>query len=58
MRVAGAPARLDLLAAELDLDRERMRGWGIAHALAWGMSGKPEQDRGHGRLRPLARRAA
>ena len=21
--------------AELDLDRERMRGWGIAHALAW-----------------------
>jgi streptomycin 6-kinase len=37
--------RLDLLAAELDLDRDRMRGWGIAHALAWGMSGKPEQDR-------------
>ncbi len=28
--------RLDFLAAELDLDRERMRGWGIAHALAWG----------------------
>lgn len=27
--------RLDLLAAELGLDRERMRGWGIAHALAW-----------------------
>ena len=27
--------RLDFLAAELDLDRERMRGWGIAHALAW-----------------------
>jgi streptomycin 6-kinase len=27
--------RLDLLAAELELDRERMRGWGIAHALAW-----------------------
>jgi streptomycin 6-kinase len=37
--------RLDLLAAELDLDRDRMRGWGVAHALAWGMSGKPEQDR-------------
>ena len=31
--------RLDLLAAELDLDRERMRRWGIAHALAWGVSG-------------------
>jgi streptomycin 6-kinase len=29
--------RLDLLAAELALDRERMRGWGIAHALAWGL---------------------
>lgn len=27
--------RLDQLAAELDLDRQRMRGWGIAHALAW-----------------------
>ena len=27
--------RLDQLAAELDLDRDRMRGWGIAHALAW-----------------------
>ena len=27
--------RLDFLAAELDLDRERLRGWGIAHALAW-----------------------
>jgi streptomycin 6-kinase len=32
--------RLDLLAAELDLDRERMRGWGIAHALAW----DPDED--------------
>jgi streptomycin 6-kinase len=32
--------RLDLLASELDLDRERMRGWGIAHALAW----DPDED--------------
>jgi streptomycin 6-kinase len=31
--------RLDLLGSELDLDRERMRRWGIAHALAWGVSG-------------------
>jgi len=31
--------RLDQLAAEVDLDRERMRGWAIAHALAWGVSG-------------------
>jgi streptomycin 6-kinase len=32
--------RLDQLAAELDLDRDRMRGWGIAHALAW----DPDED--------------
>ena len=31
--------RLDLLADELALDRERMRRWGIAHALAWGVDG-------------------
>jgi streptomycin 6-kinase len=29
--------RLDQLTAELDLDRERMRGWGIVHALYWGV---------------------
>jgi streptomycin 6-kinase len=29
--------RLDILADELGLDRERMRLWGIAHALAWGI---------------------
>jgi len=29
--------RLDLLASETGLDRERLRGWGIAHALAWGI---------------------
>jgi streptomycin 6-kinase len=31
--------RLELVAEELDVDRERMRGWGIVHALAWGVSG-------------------
>jgi streptomycin 6-kinase len=37
--------RLDVLVDELGLDRERMRRWGIAHALAWGMSGtKLEPD--------------
>jgi streptomycin 6-kinase len=39
--------RLDQLTAELDLERERLRGWGIIHALAWGVSGqarKIEQD--------------
>ncbi len=29
--------RLDVLADALELDRERLRAWGIAHALAWGM---------------------
>jgi streptomycin 6-kinase len=29
--------RLDLLAAELDLDRDRMQGWGLAHARHWGV---------------------
>ena len=28
--------RLDQLAGDLDLDRGRMRAWGIAHAVAWG----------------------
>ena len=31
-------ARLDQLTGELGLDRDRLRGWGIVHALAWGMS--------------------
>ncbi|MDX6548317.1 MAG: streptomycin 6-kinase [Gaiellales bacterium] len=35
--------RLDLLASVTGLDRERLRGWGIAHALAWGMD-KTEAD--------------
>jgi streptomycin 6-kinase len=29
--------RLDLLSAELGLDRERMRGWGIARMLTWSL---------------------
>jgi streptomycin 6-kinase len=37
--------RLDVLADELALDRMRMRRWGIAHALAWGVGeGKVEHD--------------
>ena len=31
--------RLDVLADVAGLDRERMRLWGIVHALAWGVSG-------------------
>ena len=38
--------RLDLLASELGLDRERMRRWGIAHALAWGVSGTAQKVEG------------
>ena len=29
--------RLDRLAGELALDRERMRRWAVVHALAWGV---------------------
>jgi streptomycin 6-kinase len=37
--------RLDALVDRLGLDRERTRRWGIAHALAWGVSGaKVESD--------------
>ena len=32
--------RLDVLAEATGLDRERMRRWGIVHALAWGVSGR------------------
>ena len=32
--------RLDFLVERLGLDRERVRGWGIAHALAWNGSGE------------------
>jgi streptomycin 6-kinase len=32
--------RLDVLAETTGLDRERMRLWGIVHALAWGVSGR------------------
>jgi streptomycin 6-kinase len=30
--------RVDVLETELGLDRERLRGWGVVHALAWGLS--------------------
>ena len=30
--------RLDLLSSELALERQRMRGWAIVHALAWGLT--------------------
>jgi streptomycin 6-kinase len=32
--------RVDVLAAELGLDRDRMRGWGIVHALYWGVGAR------------------
>ena len=37
--------RLELLAAELGLDRERMRRWALAHLLAWGIDESPPSER-------------
>ena len=34
-RLADVRRRLDALSELLGLDRERMRGWGIAKSLAW-----------------------
>ena len=45
--------RLDVLVDELGLDRERMRLWGIAHALAWGVSGGGHVHDGHMRAARL-----
>lgn len=45
-RVSACAGASNQLAEELGLDRERMRGWGIVHALAWGVSERklePEQ---------------
>lgn len=36
--------RLDLLSEALELDRERMRGWGVVHALAWGVGESVLED--------------
>ena len=36
LRNAAAPRRWLAVLADLGLDRERLRGWGLAHALAWG----------------------
>ena len=36
--------RLDLLSEALEVDRERMRGWGIVHALAWGSGESVYED--------------
>ena len=35
--------RLDALAEALGLDRERMRGWALVHALAWGLGNEPHE---------------
>lgn len=41
--------RLDVLEAELGLDRERMHGWALVHAAAWGHPSVVELLRGLGR---------
>jgi streptomycin 6-kinase len=40
IRAAVIRRRLDVLATELQLDPERMRGWGIVHALYWGIGAR------------------
>lgn len=37
LTLADVRRRLDLLSERLNLDRERMRGWGVAKHLAWGL---------------------
>ena len=39
-----AARRLDTLSEALGLDRERMRGWGLVHALAWGLGEDPDDE--------------
>lgn len=40
--------RLDFLCSRLDLERERVRGWGMAHTLAWGFDEyEPVVHEGH-----------
>jgi streptomycin 6-kinase len=46
--------RLDFLANELGLDRERMRGWAIAHTLAWAF--EEHEPRVHEPMIEIARR--
>ena len=36
--------RLDSLSEALGLDRERMRGWALVHALAWGLGEDPNDE--------------
>jgi streptomycin 6-kinase len=36
--------RLDTLSEALGLDRERMRGWALVHALAWGLGDDPDDE--------------
>ena len=35
--------RLDTLADLTGLDRERKRGWGVVHALAWGLGSEVDE---------------
>lgn len=36
--------RLDVLSDALGLDRDRMRGWALVHALAWGLNEDPDDE--------------
>ena len=39
--------RLEILTDEFGLERERLRLWGVAHAVAWGFSGEGRAYPGH-----------
>jgi streptomycin 6-kinase len=46
--------RLDMLSELLELDRERMRGWGVAKHLAWGLDGEEVHEHDIEQVRLLA----
>jgi streptomycin 6-kinase len=46
--------RLDMLSELLELDRERMRGWGVAKHLAWGLDGEDLHEHDIEQVRLLA----
>jgi hypothetical protein len=45
----------DLLAGSLDLDRERMRRWALAHTLAWSFDESDPDEKGLEVVRALVR---
>ena len=48
--------RLDRFSSELGLDRERVRGWTIAHTIAWGFEPDGTHHAAHANTRAVATR--